>query len=101
MYNDNVIQGGIKDNLCRKFSDVAQKLNDKVSCILILLLFKKFIIVCIFYGIFIQNIEDLWTMVSSMCNVSLTAGKDILAVRMSKAMQNAFINQARQYLEKK
>ncbi|KAG1675940.1 Nuclear pore complex protein Nup93 [Nymphon striatum] len=76
LHNENIIQGGIKENLCKKFHNVALKLDDK-------------------------NVEDLWTIVSSMCNISPSTGKDILAARTSVPMQNAFINQARQFLEKK
>uniref|UniRef100_T1ISV4 Uncharacterized protein n=1 Tax=Strigamia maritima TaxID=126957 RepID=T1ISV4_STRMM len=74
IYNEQVVQGGIKPNLAAKFEEVADKLDDK-------------------------NVCDMWGMVKYMCDVPIKLGKDTLAARISPIMQAAFVTQARKYLE--
>lgn len=74
MYNERVIQGGIKPNLATQFANVAAQIDDK-------------------------NVSDMWAMVQCMIEVPVKIGEDTLAVRVSPAMQAGFVNQARKYLE--
>lgn len=74
VYNECVVQGGIKPNLADKFSEVGEKLDDK-------------------------NVMDLWSMVKFMTDVPVKVGKDTLSARVSPTMQLAFISQAKKYLE--
>lgn len=76
LYNEQIVQGGLKFNLAEKFYAVAKELDEK-------------------------QILDLWEMVKVMTDLPLSSDKDILASRSSGLMQTAFVNQARKYLEKK
>lgn len=74
VYNERVIQGGIKPNLAAQFADVASQIDDK-------------------------NIVDMWAMVKCMIDVPVKVGEDMLAARVSPTLQAGFVNQARKYLE--
>lgn len=73
-YNDHVLKGGIKPCLADRFAQTAQSFND-------------------------QNVADLWNMVRMMVDIPSKITGDILKSRSSHAMQKAFMNQARRYLE--
>lgn len=74
IYNEGIINGGTKPNIAEKFARVGQTLDDK-------------------------NAMELWSMVNHMTNVPVCFGQDTLAMRTSPALQKAFVNQARSYLE--
>lgn len=76
LYNEEIVQGGLKHNLASKFYSLFEKMDDR-------------------------KVMDLWEMVKFMTDVPLKTDTDIVAMRSSLQMQTAFIRQARKYLEKK
>ncbi|XP_074644286.1 nuclear pore complex protein Nup93-like [Tubulanus polymorphus] len=74
VYNDQVIQHGIKEKLPTMFSQVGEKLEDK-------------------------NVIEIWSMVNHMISLPVLTASDLISERNSKKIQMIFVNQARKYLE--
>ncbi|XP_064640294.1 nuclear pore complex protein Nup93-like [Lineus longissimus] len=73
IYNDQVIQKGLRRELSEMCAQVGEKVDDK-------------------------NMVEIWSMVHHMTQVPMAAG-NIVTARNSKKMQMAFVTQARKYLE--
>lgn len=74
VYNEQVIQGGIKPSLCELFAEVGSKLDD-------------------------QNITEMWSMVREMMEVPILPAGSVVKARSSPKLQAAFVNQALKYSE--
>ncbi|KAK3579843.1 hypothetical protein CHS0354_015256 [Potamilus streckersoni] len=73
-YNEKVIGGSILPNLAEIFTDMAKTLDDK-------------------------NVSDIWEMVSCMVNIPVAIGDNTLARRLDRKVQQAFVQNAKKYLE--
>ncbi|KAK2189808.1 hypothetical protein NP493_96g07020 [Ridgeia piscesae] len=74
IYNDKVVQGGIKPSLVDMFSSVASTMEDK-------------------------KVAELWNMVRHMTEVPTVKVSSPLKARTSVEMQKAYTRQAQRYLE--
>ncbi|ELT94870.1 hypothetical protein CAPTEDRAFT_177509 [Capitella teleta] len=74
VYNDKVVQGGIKPSLVKLFSEVVAKSDD-------------------------QNVQELWRMVEAMTDVPLSPSGSLVKARNSPNMQASFVQQAMKYLQ--
>ncbi|KAK2144899.1 hypothetical protein LSH36_721g01052 [Paralvinella palmiformis] len=75
MYNEQVIQGGMKPSLVNLCAEMASTLDD-------------------------QNVSDLWSVVQHMTDVPVSTSDNIVKTRSSRTMKTAFVSQALKYLEK-
>ena len=103
IYNERIIQGGIKPNLAIQFASIAAQIDDKVphnlwssSSVAPSL---RFVWIYLYLYLSLQNIADIWRMVQCMIDVSVRVEEDVLSARVSPTMQAGFVTQARKYLE--
>uniref|UniRef100_A0A2R5LLL6 Nuclear pore protein n=2 Tax=Ornithodoros turicata TaxID=34597 RepID=A0A2R5LLL6_9ACAR len=75
LYNEQVVQGGMRPNLASRCKAMAKEIDDK-------------------------NAVDLWDMVCYLTEVPLQTARDTYAERTSAVLQAVFIRQARKYLER-
>ena len=74
VYNDQVVQGGVRPSLVDLLVDSAKKLDDK-------------------------NVEELWSVIQHMVDIPLSAVGSVAKARMSHKLQAGFVTQALKYLE--
>ncbi|KAK3874045.1 hypothetical protein Pcinc_020989 [Petrolisthes cinctipes] len=75
LYNQEVLQGGIRPNLAQALTTAAESMGD-------------------------QSVSDIWALVGCLSEVPVSVGGDAAQARAASRVQAALVTQARTYLQK-